>query len=124
MTPSLQRKLYWFTLVPFALMMTLSGVMDIAHPPELAAGMQHLGYPLYFVTILGVWKLLGVSAVSVRGLPRLKEWAYAGFAFDLSGAFVSHLASGDGLAKASLPLVFLMLGMGSWALRPASRRLA
>ena len=115
--------LYFGTLALFALAMTGSGVMDLLLPPELAAGMAHLGYPLYFARLLGVWKLLGVLAIATPGYPRLKEWAYAGFAFDLSGAFVSHLASGEGVGKAVIPLVLLGVGLVSWALRTPGRKL-
>jgi uncharacterized membrane protein YphA (DoxX/SURF4 family) len=116
--------LYFTTLGLFALAMTASGVMDVLHPKELVETLGKLGYPAYVLILLGVWKLLGVVAIVAPGVPRLKEWAYAGFAFDLSGAFVSHLASGDGLGKASIPLVLLSIGLASWSLRPSTRRLA
>lgn len=115
--------LYLASLGFFALAMIASGAMDLIRPAQMLEGMHHLGYPAYFVGILGVWKLLGVAAIVAPGQPRLKEWAYAGFAFDLSGAAVSHLMSGDGVGKALIPLVLLAVGLSSWALRPASRRL-
>jgi uncharacterized membrane protein YphA (DoxX/SURF4 family) len=115
---------YLVVLGLFAAAMTISGVMDVLHPPELVETLGKLGYPAYVLILLGVWKLLGVAAIAAPGLTHLKEWAYAGFTFDLSGAFVSHLASGDGLGKALMPLSLLALGLGSWALRPLSRRLA
>ena len=86
--------------------------------------MHHLGYPLYFASILGVWKLLGAIAIVVPGFPRLKEWAYAGFCFDLTAAALSHAAVGDTTGDIVAPLVFLALVFASWALRPASRTLA
>lgn len=86
--------------------------------------MQHLGYPPYFAAMLGAWKLLGALAIAAPGFPRLKEWAYAGFAFDLIAAAASRAAVGDGAADIVAPLVFLALVVASWALRPASRRLA
>jgi uncharacterized membrane protein YphA (DoxX/SURF4 family) len=85
--------------------------------------MAALGYPAYFVTILGAWKLLGGLALLAPRLPRLKEWAYAGIAFDLTGAAFSHAAVGHPAAKVIAPLVILGLAAASWALRPASRRL-
>lgn len=69
----------------------------------------HLGYPIYFVKILGVAKLLGAAALLYPGLRRLKEWAFAGFTFDLLGAFYSHLSSGDSLGIALVPIAFLAL---------------
>ncbi len=123
MSPRTRTYLYLGTRGLFSLAMIGSGVMDVAQPKALLDGMRHLGYPAYFVAILGVWKLLGAAAVLAPRLPRLKEWAYAGFAFDLSGAAVSHLVSGDGVGKALIPLVQLAIGLVSWSMRPASRRL-
>ncbi len=85
--------------------------------------MTHLGYPVYFTTILGVWKVLGGIVVLAPRLARLKEWAYAGMLFDLTGATASHAAVGDPVAKIVTPLVILGIVMASWSLRPESRRL-
>src|SRR4051794_38289006 len=123
MTPKLRVYLYLGTVSLFALAMVPSGLMDLTLPQTLAEGMHHLGYPDYVVRLLGVWKLAGVAVLLAPGLPRLKEWAYAGFMFDLTGAAVSHTASGAGFGRIVLPLVFLGLGLASWALRPAGRRL-
>ncbi len=85
--------------------------------------MAHLGYPLYFTTITGVWKLpAGVVLLLPRFL-RVKEWAYAGMVFTYTGAAASHIFAGDGPAKWSVPLVLSLFTLGSWALRPPSRRL-
>ncbi|MGZ5970135.1 MAG: DoxX family protein, partial [Polyangiales bacterium] len=84
-------------------------------------GMGKLGYPAYFATILGTWKLLGAVAIVAPRYPRLKEWAYAGIMFDLTGASLSHLASGDPAGKVVTPLVLLGLAAASWALRPSKR---
>src|SRR5499426_1575980 len=85
--------------------------------------LNHLGYPLYFAYILGVW-LIGAAAVIISpGFPRLKEWAYAGSFFNFSGAVASHLLAGDVVDVWLPPLVFLMFVIVSWALRPADRRL-
>ena len=85
--------------------------------------LTHLGYPLYLLTILGIRKILGVIALLVPRFPLVKEWAYAGFFFAMSGAFVSHLAVGDGLTDVLPALVLLILVVFSWYLRPADRRL-
>jgi hypothetical protein len=85
------------------------------------AGLAELGYPAYFVPLLGLWKVLGGLAILAPRLPRLKELAYAGIAFDLTGAAVSHVAIGHPAAKAIAPLVILGIAAASWALRPASR---
>jgi uncharacterized membrane protein YphA (DoxX/SURF4 family) len=85
--------------------------------------MAHLGYPLYFMTILGIWKLLGGIALLVPRFPRLKEWAYAGIFFELTGAAASQAASGDSAAHIIWPIIFAGLTVASWALRPPSRSL-
>ena len=80
---------------------------------------DHLGYPAYLATILGVWKLLGSTAILSPGHPRLKEWAYAGMFFTLTGAALSHTVSGDPVANILVPLVLLGFVMTSWALQSA-----
>src|SRR5262249_47441030 len=87
-------------------------------------GLADLGYPAYFITILGVWKLLGGVTILAPRLPLLKEWAYAGVAFDLTGAAASHIATGHAAVKAIVPLGLLARAATSWALRPAGRTLA
>ena len=85
--------------------------------------MTKLEYPSYLAVILGVWKVLGGVAVLIPRFPRLKEWAYAGMLFDLTGAAASHAACGDPVGEIVTPLVILGIGMASWALRPDSRTL-
>ena len=115
---------YWTTTILGPTSFVIGGVLGLQQSPEMVAGMQHLGYPLYFAPLLGVWKLLGAIAITVPGLPRVKEWAYAGFAFDLTAAAVSHAAVGDGTGDIMAPLLFLGLVIASWALRPDNRRLS
>jgi uncharacterized membrane protein YphA (DoxX/SURF4 family) len=87
------------------------------------AGMiEHLGYPAYLLTLLGIWKLLGVVAVLIPKRPLLKEWAYAGFVFLMSGAIFSHVASGDSFFAILPASLLLVLAITSWSLRPADRR--
>jgi uncharacterized membrane protein YphA (DoxX/SURF4 family) len=114
---------YWATTGLIALDFAMGGVMQLVRPPAVVEGMTHLGYPGYFVTLLGVWKLLGAIALLAPRFPLLKEWAYAGMFFDMTSAVVSHYASGDGVAHASAPLLFVAILVASWALRPESRRL-
>ncbi len=85
--------------------------------------MKALGYPVYFLTIIGIWKILGVIAVLVPRLPLLKEWAYAGFFFIMTGAIFSHLAMGDPIIELFGPVLLLILTIISWFLRPADRKL-
>jgi len=114
---------YWTTTGLVALAFLAGGAFDMSHAPDAVAGLAHLGYPAYFATLLGVWKVLGALALVAPGLPRLKEWAYAGLVFDLTGAAFSHAASGDGAAEIAVPLVVLGFVVASWALRPTSRKL-
>lgn len=114
---------YWTTTVIIALFFVGGGAADVAQPPQVAALVAHLGYPTYFATLIGVWKVLGGIAVIAPRLPRAKEWAYAGIFFDLTGATVSHAAVGDGAFDVVVPLVLAVILVASWALRPASRRL-
>jgi hypothetical protein len=112
---------YWVTTVLFAVAIGASGIADLVHAPPIVEGLGLLGYPTYLMTLLGVWKLLGVVAILAPRFPRLKEWAYAGFFFELSGATFSHLAAGIGSPAA--PIALGALALASWALRPEGRLL-
>jgi len=96
----------------------VGGVMDVLQMSFVRAVIERLGYPDYFLIILGVWKLLGAGAVVAPGLPRLKEWAYAGLIFNMTGALASHLAMGEGAETLVGPTIITGLAFTSWALRP------
>ena len=114
---------YWVTTILGPASFVIGGVLNLTLNEQAVSGLTHLGYPLYFASILGGWKLLGAIAIVAPGFPRLKEWAYAGFFFDLTAAALSRAAVGDSAAEIIAPLVFLALVLASWALRPASRKL-
>lgn len=114
---------YWMTTILGPASFVIGGVLHLTQSHDIAATLGHLGYPLYFAPILGAWKVLGAAAIVAPGMPRLKEWAYAGFFFDLTTAAISRAAVGDGVADIVAPLAFLALVLASWALRPASRKL-
>ena len=95
---------------------------DLSRNDYVRDTFAHLGYPLYLLTILGVWKLLGILAIAVPGFPRLKQWAYAGMFLTYSGAFLSHLAVGDPASAWAGPLGFAAITLVSWALWPWVRR--
>ena len=114
---------YWVATALTAFVFLSGGVMDIIQPPDVIKGMTDLGYPVYFTTILGVWKVLGGIVVLAPRLPRLKEWAYAGMIFDLTGASLSHAAHGDDTFHIVVPLILAGIVVASWALRPESRKL-
>ncbi|TGE20553.1 DoxX family protein [Hymenobacter aquaticus] len=90
--------LYWVSTGLLAALMLMSGMSNLLSTPESLDAFRHLGYPAYLSPFLGVAKLLGVLALLVPGFPRLREWAYAGFVFDLAGAMYSGLAVGDPLS--------------------------
>ncbi len=115
---------YWLTTGLLCFGMAAGGLAQIAHAEPNVVGMQRLGYPLYMLYFLGAWKMAGVVALLLPGYRLLKEWAYAGFFFLLTGAVTSHIFSGDPLLRYIAPFIFALLTVASWYLRPASRRLA
>jgi DoxX-like protein len=110
---------YWASTGFTVLALTVIAASDLLRVPAVMAGLIHLGYPAYVATILGFWKLLGSAAILSPGHPRLKEWAYAGMFFTLTGAALSHTVSGDPVANIIVPLVLLGWVMTSWALQSA-----
>lgn len=115
--------IYWIATVWLALGMLSSGIVQLIKLKEEVDMMTRLGYPLYFLTILGIWKMLGVVTVLIPKFPLLKEWAYAGFFFVMSGAVFSHLASGDDAKEFFGPILLLILTVVSWYFRPADRKI-
>lgn len=116
--------IYWIATLWLSLGMISTGIVQMIKMKEETEMMAHLGYPLYFLTILGVWKILGVIAVLIPEFPLLKEWAYAGFFFAMSGAVFSHLAVGDGAKEFFGPTLLLILTVLSWYFRPQERKIA
>jgi hypothetical protein len=112
---------YWMATGMIVLAMFSGGIAELAHRPETINGMIQLGYPVYFVMILGFWKLLGSVALVVPGFPRLKEWAYAGIFFNMTGAAVSHVVCQDAAWHLVVTVGLAALALASSALRPASR---
>ena len=103
--------------------MVSTGIVQIIPLEEEAQKMSELGYPMYFLRIIGTWKLLGVIAVLVPRFPLVKEWAYAGFFFVMTGAVFSHLVHGSAAAEYFGPVLLLVLTIVSWYFRPSERRL-
>lgn len=123
MTTKSRNLAYWITTLIVAFSLVSGGAAQALGQHDTVAGVVRLGYPVYFITLLGVWKVLGGLAILAPRLPRLKEWAYAGAFFDLTGAGISSAACGIGARHVLVPLVLAGVAMASWALRPASRRL-
>ena len=122
--------IYWISTIWLALGMLSSGTLQLfkveaegAMAPPGVYGITHLGYPVYLLTILGVWKILGVVALLIPKFPLLKEWAYAGFFFIMSGAVFSHIASGNSVNEIFPSLLLLILTVVSWYFRPADRKI-
>lgn len=116
--------IYWIATLWLSLGMASSGIVQLLQIQMEKDAMVHFGYPFYFLTIIGVWKLLGVVAVLVPKYPLVKEWAYAGFFFTMTGALASHIAVGDPVAQMIPAVLLLALTVVSWYFRPASRKLA
>ena len=111
---------YWIMTLLLCAELLTGGTWDLLRTSYVVGIMNRLGYPLYVLTIIGSWKILAVPALLAAGLPRLKEWAYAGIFFDMSGAVISHAVRGESSAVIA-PLLVAMLAMVSWKLRPQSR---
>ena len=119
-----KRNIGYFVVVGlFSAGYTFSSIMDLFSVGPAHVTLAHLGYPAYVATILGIWKAGAVATLLAPRLPLLKEWAYAGIVFDLTGGLASHLFSGDPLPMPLVPVLFLSLAVASYVLRPASRRL-
>lgn len=121
---------YWTVTILIALETLVGGVTDLVHGKAiLVAGpivtdiVAHLGYPQYFLRIIGVWKLLGGTVLLIPGYPRLKEWAYAGIFFELSGAAASWWMHEHNMGEAVAPMILAVVALVSWALRPQHRLL-
>jgi uncharacterized membrane protein YphA (DoxX/SURF4 family) len=114
---------YWAATIALLAESFIGGVADLLHLDPYFAALQQLGYPDYLATLLGAAKILAGLVVLAPGLPRLKEWAYAGILINMLGAAFSQIAAGNGPSDWSPPLAIAGLALASWALRPTSRRL-
>lgn len=118
--------IYWIATAWLALGMVSTGAVQLFKAKEGQGGVDmltHLGYPVYLLTILGTWKILGTVTVLIPKLPLLKEWAYAGFFFVMTGAIFSHIATGDPVKAIFPSLLLLTLTIVSWYFRPADRKI-
>lgn len=113
--------IYWVSTIWLSLGMLSSGIVQLFKMKEEIEFILKLGYPVYFLTLLGIWKILGVVVLLIPKFPLLKEWAYAGFFFAMSGAAFSHIAFGS-VNEIFPSLLLLVLTMVSWYFRPAGRK--
>ncbi len=116
--------IYWIFTAWLALGMLSTGIVQLIKMEKEVDMMAHLGYPTYLLPLLGVCKILGVVAVLIPRFPLLKEWAYAGFFFSMSGAIISHIVLGDSIGEIFPPFLLLVLTGISWYFRPADRKIA
>lgn len=115
---------YWIATALLSFGMLGSGLAQVFQAKEMVDLVLPLGYPLYFLRIIGVWKVLAVIAILMPGFKLVKEWAYAGLFFVMTGAFISHLASGhDSIAQLIGPFMQTIFIILSWYCRPASRKI-
>ena len=116
--------IYWIATIWLSLGMLSTGIVQLFNVKKEIDFIVELGYPAYFITILGAWKILGVAAVLSPKFPLLKEWAYAGFFFSMTGAIFSHIAVGNSLVEILPPMLLLTLTLVSWYLFPYRLNLA
>ena len=115
--------LYWLFTALLCFGMLGSGISQLIHQKEMDAHNSHVGFPLYFLPLLGIWKILGVIVILLPNFKLLKEWAYAGFFFLMSGALFSHLAVGDSGKEIIGPLCQCIFVVLSWYFRPDDRKI-
>ena len=115
--------IYWVATALVSFGMLGSGIAQIFQLKDMVDLVTPLGYPVYFLTILGVWKVLAVVAILSPGFKLLKEWAYAGLFFAITGAFISHLVVGDGVKELVGPFMQTVFITLSWYFRPENRKI-
>lgn len=119
--------IYWVATIWLCLGMSSTAIIQIfrikADGPGTEENLAHLGYPAYILTMLGIWKILGAITFLTPKFPLLKEWAYAGIFFTVTGALYSHIASGDSFGLIAPSLLYLVLIATSWYFRPAERKI-
>lgn len=115
--------IYWTVTIFLAIAMTAGGIQQMLQIGGYNEIVTNLGYPLYLLSIIGVWKILGVITILVPNFPVLKEWAYAGFFFAMSGAAISHMAVGQSFTEAMPSLFLVLIIFLSWYFRPVDRKI-
>jgi len=114
---------YWIITVILSFCIFTGGLFQALQVKGVVEGFKPLGYPVYFISIIGIWKVLGVIAILVPGFKLLKEWAYAGIFFAMTGAVISHIASHNASAQIIAPFMLAVFTVLSWYLRPANRKI-
>jgi hypothetical protein len=115
---------YWIITAILSFCIFFGGLAQAMLLQGVVQGFKPLGYPHYFISLIGIWKVLGVIAILIPKFPLLKEWAYAGIFFAMTGAVISHIASGDVKVQIIAPFVLAVFTVLSWYLRPAGRKIS
>lgn len=115
--------IYWIVTIFLSIGMLAGGIQQTLQIGGYNEIITKLHYPLYVLSILGVWKILGVIAILIPKFPLLKEWAYAGFFFAMSGAAISHFAVGQSFTEAVPALILLIVTILSWYFRSSDRKI-
>jgi hypothetical protein len=120
-----KKKLIWYWIITAILSFCIfsGGLAQAMQVKGVVEGFKPLGYPVYFISLIGVWKVLGIIAILIPKFKLLKEWAYAGLFFVMSGAVISHIASNDVSVQIIAPAVLAIFTVLSWYLRPADRKI-
>ena len=120
-----KRKLIWYWIITIILSFCIfsGGLAQALQVKQVVEGFKPLGYPTYFISIIGIWKVLGIIAILIPKFKLLKEWAYAGIFFTMTGAVISNIASNDVSAQIISPVVLAVFTVLSWYLRPADRKI-
>jgi DoxX-like family len=120
-----KRKLIWYWIITAILCFCIfsGGLAQAMQVKGVVEGFKPLRYPNYFISFIGVWKVLGVIAILIPKFPLLKEWAYAGIFFAMSGAVISHIASDDVSVKIIAPFLLAVFTVLSWYFRPPDRKI-
>ena len=120
-----KRKSIWYWIITAILSFCIfsGGLAQAFQVKEVVQGFKPLGYPNYFISLIGIWKVLGIIAILIPGFKLLKEWAYAGIFFTMSGAVISHIASNDVSVQIIAPFLLAVFTLLSWYLRPADRKI-
>jgi len=114
---------YWIFTIILSFCIFSGGLAQAMQVKGVVEGFKPLGYPIYFISLIGVWKMLGIIAILIPGFKLLKEWAYAGIFFVMSGAVISHIASNDISVQIIAPFLLAVFAVLSWYLRPADRKI-
>lgn len=120
-----KRKLIWYWIITALLSFFIftGGLAQALQVKSVVQGFKPLGYPAYFISIIGVWKVLGIIAILIPKFKLLKEWAYAGIFFLLTGAVISHIAAANVTVQIIAPVMLAIFTVLSWCLRPADRKI-